>query len=80
VERSDVRMVEVDPAGAFVLDGRPMDLNAIESALVSNYATNAKMVVYVRADGNSPYKQVAALLNRCEQNGISRISLRTDPE
>lgn len=80
IQREDIRQVEIDPAGAFVLDGRPMDLNGIESALVSSFATNAQMVVYVRADSESPYKQVAAVLNRCERNGISRISLRTEPE
>ena len=78
-DRKDIHTVEVSTLGVYLLDGRRMSLDAIDVALAQIYRSNPKLLVYIRADEDGPYKLVAAILNRCEQRGITRISLRTDP-
>jgi biopolymer transport protein ExbD len=79
LEKSDIKTVEVSPQGRYLMGGRPVTLDQIEQELVRSFRANPNTVVYVRADGDGPYKQVAAVLERCERNGITRISLRTEP-
>ena len=79
-ERKDIKRVEVDSDGAYVYEGRPMGLDEIEEKLRDESRVNTNMVVYIRGDGDGAYKHVAAVLNRCERNKITRISLRTDPD
>lgn len=78
MERTDIQTVEVSPQGVYMLNGLRMGLDQIEAGLVRTFQTNPKMVVYIRADEDGPYKLVAGILNRCERNGITRVSLRTD--
>lgn len=78
LERSDIQTVEVSPQGVYMLNGQVMTLDRIEGALARTFQANPKMVVYIRADEDGPYKLVAGILNRCERNGITRVSLRTD--
>ena len=40
---------------------------------------NPNLVVYIRADENSRTKELAALIDGCQRNGITRYSLRTQP-
>jgi biopolymer transport protein ExbD len=79
LEKKDIRTVEVSPDGRYMLDGQMMSLDQAEQSLVAGYLSNPNMLVYIRADQEGPYKLVTAILNRCERNGITRISLRTDP-
>jgi len=78
LERGDIQTVEVSNQGIYLFNGRRMELDQIEGALVGIFQKNPKMVVYVRADEDGPYKLVAGILNRLERNGITRVSLRTD--
>ncbi len=80
LEKSDIKTVEVSPQGRYMLDGRLMRLDDIDKVLTQTFKTNPNMVVYIRADEDGPYKLVADILGRCEQRGITRISLRTDPK
>ncbi len=79
VDKEDVRTVEISATGAYMFAGQLMPLDQVEAALVEAYRTNPNLVVYVRADEDGPYKFVAAVLDRCERNGITRFSLRTKP-
>ncbi|MGV3755703.1 MAG: ExbD/TolR family protein [Verrucomicrobiota bacterium] len=79
VSPNDIVTVEVDVAGQYMINKRIAPLDQVELALREKFAKNKNMVVYIRADENGPYKHVAAILQRCDRNGISRISLRTDP-
>lgn len=74
-----VRTVEITAQGVYFLDRRPLRLDQIEAQLVQEFRANPNLVVYVRADENGPYRNVAALLDRCLRNGITRFSLRTEP-
>lgn len=79
LKRSDIRVVEVDPAGTFRLEGKILPLDAIEQELVAASQANPNLVIFIRADQDGPYKWVAMILNRCERNNLTRVSLRTDP-
>ena len=71
--------MEIDPQGNYLLDQRPMTLNQIEAALVAANQANPKLVVYIRADENGKNKDLYAVIDRCQRNGITRFSLRTEP-
>jgi biopolymer transport protein ExbD len=47
--------------------------------LAAEYRANQNLIVYIRADEDGPYKNVAALLDGCQRSGITRYSLRTEP-
>ena len=80
LKKEDVRTVEVDKAGGYMLDGEKMTLDQIEQKLVDDHRNNPNLLVYVRADHEGSYGSVVAVLNRCKQNEITRVSLRTEPE
>ena len=56
-----------------------LPLDQIAAALISEHKRNPKMLVYIRAHEDGPYKHVAAILNRLELAGIDQVSLRTTP-
>ena len=80
VERGDIRTVEISAQGIYRFSKRPMPLDQIVTQLRRDFQANPNLLVYIRADENGPYKYVAAMLDRCERNGITRFSLRTEPE
>ena len=79
LEPKDIKTVEASPQGFYLLDGKPMDLRQLETALVNEHRRNPRMVVFIRGDERYPLKVVADVLNVMERNGITRVSLRTDP-
>ena len=79
IEKTDLRTVEVGAAGIYMLEKRQLKLDDLESALVREHRANSNLVVYLRADEGSRWKDVAAVLDRCQRNGIVRINPRTDP-
>ena len=79
VNKSDIRTVEISPQGVYSLDKRRMTLDQLEAALVSANKANPNTVVYIRADENGRNKDTYAVIDRCQRNGITRFSLRTEP-
>jgi biopolymer transport protein ExbD len=79
IERRDIRTVEVSPQGVLMLERKRLSLDQIESALVQEFRSNPNLVVYLRADENSRWKDVEAVIDRCQRNGITRLSPRTEP-
>ena len=79
VDKNDVVTVDVTRQGAFVLRGKTVTLDQVEAELVRRHKANPDLVVYIRADADGPFKHFAALMNRCEQRGITRASIRTEP-
>ena len=80
VQKQDVRTVEITPQGTYALKGRPMKLDQLERELVADFRLNPNLVVYIRADENSRTRELAALIDGCQRNGITRYSLRTQPQ
>lgn len=79
VRKEDVRTVEITPQGAYALNKRPMKLDQVLATLSQDFRFNANLVVYIRADENSHTKDLTALIDGCQRNGITRYSLRTQP-
>ncbi len=77
--RKDVRTVEVSNTGVYALDKQRMSLEQLTARLAAEYRANRNLIVYIRADKDGPYGNVAALIDGCENLGITRYSLRTDP-
>jgi biopolymer transport protein ExbD len=79
IDRRDVRTVEVSPQGVLMLERQRLSIDQVETALVRDFRANPNLVVYLRADENSRWKDVEAVIDRCQRNGITRFSLRTEP-
>lgn len=79
VERENLRTVEIDRTGRYVLDKRTMTLDQIEQALVSAFRVNRELVVSIRVDQEAMAKHFYPVIDRCTRNGITRLSLRTEP-
>jgi biopolymer transport protein ExbD len=75
----NIRTVEISNTGVYMLDKRRMGLGEVISQLAGEYRDNPNLIVYIRADADGPYRNVAALLDGCQHNGITRYSLRTEP-
>jgi len=80
VRKEDVRTVDISAQGVYVMNHRTMRLDQILGQLVQDYKYNPNLLIYIRADENSRTKDLAALLDGCNQHGITRYSLRTQPQ
>ena len=80
IERENVRTVEIDARGNFMLNQVRMNPAQIEAELVRVYRTNPNLIVFVRADKDGRIEPFAEIMNRCIKNGITKFSFRTAPE
>jgi biopolymer transport protein ExbD len=79
VDKRNVHTVEVSPTGVYVLDKQRLGLDPLTARLAAEFRSNPNLIVYIRADEDGRYKYVADLIDRCQRNGITRYSLRTEP-
>ncbi len=80
IPKENVRTVEITAQGYYSIKGRVIRLDQLLQNLTQDFRFNPNLVVYIRADENSRTKEVAALIDGCQRNGITRYSLRTQPE
>ncbi len=80
IEKDNVRTVEIDARGNFMLNSKRMTVTQIEMELVNVYRKNPNLVVFVRADKDGRIEPFAEVMNRCIKNGITKFSFRTAPE
>jgi biopolymer transport protein ExbD len=80
VEKDNVRTVEIDARGGFMLNRTRMNVAQIEAELVRVYRGNPNLVVFVRADKDGKIEPFAEIMNRCIKNGITKFSFRTSPD
>jgi biopolymer transport protein ExbD len=79
INKPDIRTVEIGAQGIFMLDRRRVGLEQLERDLIAAFKANPNTVVYIRADENGKNKDLYAVIDRCQRNGITRFSLRTEP-
>lgn len=79
LEKSDIKTIEVSTTGVYTLATRRMELPLIERELKAAFTKNPNLVVFIRADQNSPAKYFYAVIDLCQRVGITRFSLRTEP-
>ena len=77
IERDDVRTVEVSRDGKYLLDRKPMTLVQLEAALIVAHQKNSDTIVYIRADQHGFNKDLYAVIDACQRNGLTKFSLRT---
>lgn len=80
ITKNDIRTVEISAQGIYAMNRRPMALNQIIAQLVQDHNANPNLVIYIRADANSHTKDLAALMDACSKNNITRYSLREQPQ
>jgi biopolymer transport protein ExbD len=80
IQKEDIRSVDISRDGSFALNSRPLKFDQLIQNLVLDHRANPKLVVYIRADENSRHKELAMLLDGCQRNGLTRISVRTQPK
>src|SRR5271155_3383515 len=59
VNKRDIRTVEVSNTGVYALDRQRMSFNQLLAQLAQDFRANPDLIVYIRADQNGPYKNVA---------------------
>jgi len=79
VNKHDIRTVEVSATGVYALDRRRLPFDEMITQLAADHRANPDIIVYIRADQDDPYKYIAAVIDGCQRNGITRYSLRTEP-
>jgi len=77
--RRNVRTVEVSNTGVYTLDKQRMTLPELSARLAEEYRANRNLIIYIRGDKDGPFGKVAAVFDVCENLGITRYSLRTEP-
>ena len=80
IRKEDIRTVDISAQGVYVMNRRALPLNQIIAQLVQDFRANPNLIIYIRADGNSHTKDVAALMDACSRYKITRYSLREQPE
>ena len=80
VQKQDIRTVEINQQGQVFLNSKPVTIAAMEQSLVRDFKVNPNLVVYVRADRKTSFENFAAVSDACQRNGITRLSVRTEPK
>jgi biopolymer transport protein ExbD len=80
LDKRDIRTVEIAPTGEYKLEKMGMPLDRIIAELVRDWKANPKMVVSIRADEAGKTKYLYALIDACQQKGITRYQLKTEPQ
>jgi biopolymer transport protein ExbD len=79
LDKNDIATVEISAGGAYALNKQRLYLPQLLARLARDNRSNPNLVVYIRADKECRYDQVAEVIDGCQVNGITRFSLRTDP-
>jgi biopolymer transport protein ExbD len=78
VDPRDVRTVEINSQGAYMLNRQRMSIDQIQANLLKDSHANQNLVVYIRGDEMGHWKDVFAVMDFCAHNGI-KMSLRGQP-
>ena len=80
IVKENVRTVEIDARGNFMLNRTKMSVAQIEAELVKAFGANPELIVFIRADKDGKIEPFAEIINRCVKNKITKFSFRTAPE
>ena len=79
IDKRNIRTVEISNTGVYALDRQRMNLSDVLNRLASDFQANPNIIVYIRADKDSRYDLFAQLVGGCQARGITRYSIRTEP-
>jgi biopolymer transport protein ExbD len=80
VRKDQVRTVEVNPAGGYVVQGKRYTLAELEQLLANERRNNPEIAVFVRADNEERFKNVHAVYDILGRLDIKRLKVATRQE
>ena len=80
VDRDNIKTVEISSQGVFVLDKQRMTPGQVEQRLIEALRKNPNLIVAIRADEDGRNKYLYDIINRCQRNGILKLSFQTQPD
>jgi biopolymer transport protein ExbD len=78
-EKHDIKVVQVTPEGALLINGVGVSLSELESQLAAAKARDPKVSVMIKGDPRSQYARVIAvvdLVNRLAIEGVGLVTAR----
>ena len=66
-EQRDLRIVQVMPGGALLVNGAPITLAQLEQQLSEARARDPKLTVAIKGDARAQYAAVVAVIDLCNQ-------------
>jgi biopolymer transport protein ExbD len=75
---SDALAVAISAQGEVRLEGRPIDLVALESAVRSRLRSRPSLPIALIADRSAKTSAVVSVMDRCRAAGAARIALATE--
>lgn len=72
---AEKRVVNIYPDGKLTLDRAPVTLAELTGQLSTARQGDPEVAVLVRGDAQSPFQQVAEVLNACKQAGINDLGI-----
>lgn len=75
-KREWVRTIEIDPAGRFLYQTEAMDLAILETKLITDFAANSNLVVFLRVDKDASAESLFKVTEMCLTNNIRKFSWR----
>src|ERR1051325_5318764 len=75
VRKDQVRTIEVNPAGGFVLKGKTYNSVQLEALLAAEFQRDPQLAVYIRADTLETYGHVMEVVEICRKLAIKRLDL-----
>jgi biopolymer transport protein ExbD len=79
VRKDQVRTIEINPAGGYIIKGHPYSLAQLEQFLVSESRRDPKMAVYIRADKAERWENVHDVISLCKRLNLTRMDLAETP-
>ena len=70
-ERHELRIVQVMPGGALLVNGAPVTLQQLEQQLADAKARDPKMTVAIKGDARAQYASVVAVIDLCNQLAVN---------
>lgn len=71
--------VSVDAAGSTFLDGQPLALEELQSAIAERMAADPETVIAVHTDSSTVVQRMVEVLDAVRAGGGKRIAFRTSP-
>jgi biopolymer transport protein ExbD len=75
VRKDQVRTIEVNPRGGYVVQRREYNLDQLGQFLAAEAARDPNLVLYIRADRREQWENVFKLIDMCQKLNITKYKL-----
>lgn len=72
--------VEVPVEGTIHVDGKPIDLAALDARAADALERDPELRAVIQADGDVPHRRVMAVMDALRAGGLTRVAFGTQPE